>query len=146
MSDCICCGAKDCGTYAGELCRSCFLCCDERCDGERFPSAALTIFGEVIAWVAALQIAHAGIYTCTECGHVGSEEDPPAPDDDKLYCGKCWDDLWSRRHGAAQFARGIAAALEAEAAARAGGWVEPPVIRVDVIADWEPVNDAWVMR
>ena len=108
--------------------------------------AALTALGEVIAWVAALQIAHDELYTCTECGRVGSEEDPPSPDSDKLYCGKCWDDLWSRRHGAAQFARGVAAALEAEAAARAGGWEEPPVIRADVVADWDESKQQWVQR
>lgn len=40
----------------------------------------------------------------------------------------------------------IAEVFAARDALLASGWTEPPVIRVDVIADWDPVHDAWVMR
>ena len=36
--------------------------------------------------------------------------------------------------------------LAAEATAREGGWEEPPVIRVDVVATWDGTLGAWAQR
>lgn len=103
---------------------------------------ALAAFGEVIAWIAALQMGVEASYTCTECGHVGSGDDPPSPDGDKLYCDKCWNELWSRRLGGEMFARGIAAAIEAEDAAYAGNWRRMPCDFCESADGEMPVHDA----
>lgn len=54
---------------------------------------------------------------------------------------------WRDCRGVVRHAFGaIAEVFAARDALLASGWTEPPVIRVDVIADWDPVHDAWVMR
>lgn len=99
--------------------------------------AALQTFGEVLGWCCAMQLAWDEQYTCDECGHVGDDKDDQlSPLNGKRVCCGCWDAYWTRFEARNSFARGVAAALEAEQITQEYGWV-----RQSCVECWRGVPD-----